>query len=145
MFLHRLLVGAYCLLSCGFLGAQSPQEWVNSPAWDWFGYDWYAEYGGNLMDDSGLTIGRVWWIDYNNIVAIASVSLPTGNYHYNRLKGFGLGNEWVGKLYRDDTPYDPIPMNWTFLPNGVTAYIEFRYNDLSLTPRRIWGVLVRRW
>ena len=145
VFLNRMLVGLYCLFS--FLGswAQTPQQWTNSPAWDWFGYDWIAEYGGNLFDDAGETVGRVFWIDYNEIVAISQMVVPGTNIHYNRLKGFGLGNERNGRLYRDDTPADAIPMRWTFIPNGVTAYIEFRYIDLSLNSRKIWGILVRRW
>lgn len=145
MFFQRMLVGLYCLFTFVGTGAQTPAQWVNDPAWDWFGYNWEAEYGGNLFDDSGETVGRVFWLDYNNIVTISSVVLPNTDIHYTRLKGFGVGNEWVGKFYRDDTPNDPIPVNWTFIPNGVTAYIEFRYNDLSLTPRRVWGILVRRW
>lgn len=136
---------------CAFVGAhsQSPAEWANSPAWDWFGYDWYAEYYGNLFDEDGVCRGRIFWIDYNNIVAISQAALPAYNAHYNRLKGFGLGNNWIGKLYRDDMAFDPIPMNWQFIPQGDTAWIEFRY-ELEVengppTPVHLGGWLRRRW
>lgn len=149
MLFHRLLVGLYCLFSVVRLDAQTPAEWVSNPAWDWFGYTWEAEYGGNLFDESGECRGRIAWLDYNNIVAISQAFMPANNFHYNRVKGFGLGYEWVGKFYRDDSPADPIPLRWTFVPNGVTAWFDIRYDipweNGPPTPIHLTGILVRRW
>lgn len=141
MRIFRILAFWLLLLPC-LLRAQTSV--IEDPEWD-FGYDWIAEYGGNLQDESGRTAGCVWWYDYNDIVAISMVSLPTGNGHYMRLKGFCRGTEWTGWLYRDDTTAGPIRMNWTFIPNGVTAWIEFRYTDLYGRTRNLSGWLMRRW
>jgi hypothetical protein len=123
-----------------------PRTAWQSPEWDWFGYQWDAEYGGNVMDDFGNTVGRVWWIDYNQIVSIGLVSLPVNLLDYNRLKGFkGPNYDWVGKLYND---YQPIFVNmrWQLVPNGATARIDFYYQENEATPvLHWWGILTRRW
>jgi hypothetical protein len=116
-----------------------------NPEWDWFGYDWIAEYGGFLQTDNGETVGRVFWLDYNNLVTIALISVPVGNYHYMRLKGFGVGYKWTGHLYRDDTPFNSIPMNWIFIPLGDVAWSEFSYIDLFGQPWHVSGWLRLRW
>lgn len=120
-----------------------------STQWDWFGYNWDGEYFGNLFDGDGVCRGRIFWLDYNNIVTISQAFLPAYSWHYNRLKGFGLGTEWTGRLYRDDTPVNAIPMNWTFIPMGDVAWIRFRYqlqveNGPPITID-ISGWLRKRW
>ncbi len=132
-----------------FQSALTPVSAQEEPSWDWFGYDWLGEYGGNVYDDDGVCRGRVHWLDYNEIIAISLVSIPAYNARYSRLRGFGLGNEWTGRYYRDDTPAYSIPMRWTFVPAGDLAWIEFRY-ELQFesgppVPIHLTGWLRRRW
>lgn len=130
----RIFALLLCLTPC-LLRAQSsidaltPPRWFDyhNVAWDWFGYDWHGEYYGNLFDDEGVCRGRIFWLDYNSVITISQAALPAYNWHYNRVKGFGLGNEWFGRLYRDDTPEFSIPLRWTFIPQGDVAWFDIRY------------------
>lgn len=125
----------------------TPAGWFgyHNLAWDWFGYQWHGEYGGNVYDEDGVCRGRIYWLDYNDIVTISQAALPAYNWHYKRLKGFGLGINWIGKLYQDDKLDNPIPMSWIFIPQGEIAWIEFRYTlqaeDGSPIPIHIGGYL----